>query len=70
MKTRTMLKLVFLIGTAFALPLQAAPKNDGRPDGGLLNYSEYGRTSTLDPVTSTIIPLLRLQVWPETRLSP
>jgi peptide/nickel transport system substrate-binding protein len=60
MKTRTILKLVFLIGVAYSLPLQAAPKNDGRPDGGLLNYSEYGRTATLDPVTSNETISLRI----------
>jgi peptide/nickel transport system substrate-binding protein len=38
----------------------AAPKNDGRPDGGQLNYSEYGRTSTLDPVTSNETISLRI----------
>ena len=37
---------------ALSLPANAAPKADGRPDGGTLNYSEYGRPATLDPITS------------------
>jgi len=36
------------------------PKSDGRPDGGVLNYSEYGRTSTLDPITSNETISLRI----------
>src|SRR5439155_1014026 len=39
---------------------QAAPKSDGRPDGGVLNYSEYGRTATLDPITSNETISLRI----------
>jgi peptide/nickel transport system substrate-binding protein len=38
----------------------AAPKNDGRPDGGVLSYGEYGRPATLDPVTSNEMISLRL----------
>src|SRR5262245_65857180 len=57
---KTILKLAFLTTAAFSLPLLAAPKNDGRPDGGLLNYSEYGRTSTLDPLTSNETISLRI----------
>ncbi len=29
--------------TALCIPAHSAPKADGRPDGGALNYSEYGR---------------------------
>src|SRR5437773_1052642 len=42
------------------LSAQAGPKSDGRPDGGVLNYSEYGRTSTLDPITSNETISLRI----------
>src|SRR5258705_12019381 len=38
--------------TALSTPAHAAPKADGRPDGGVLNYSDYGRPATLDPITS------------------
>src|SRR6266581_393819 len=38
----------------------AAAKADGRPDGGVLNYSEYGRTATLDPITSNETISLRI----------
>src|SRR3979490_134044 len=45
---------------ALCMPAHAAPKNDGRPDGGVLNYSEYGRTATLDPITSNETISLRI----------
>ncbi len=35
-------------------------KNDGRPDGGSLNYGEYGRPATLDPITSNDMISLRI----------
>src|SRR5882672_2393935 len=38
----------------------AAPKNDGRPDGGALAYCEYGRPATLDPITSNEMISLRI----------
>ncbi|PYN09703.1 MAG: hypothetical protein DME02_02520 [Candidatus Rokuibacteriota bacterium] len=38
----------------------AAPKNDGRPDGGALAYGEYGRPATLDPITSNEMISLRI----------
>src|SRR5881409_3551173 len=38
----------------------AGPKNDGRPDGGTLGYGEYGRPSTLDPITSNEMVSLRI----------
>jgi peptide/nickel transport system substrate-binding protein len=38
----------------------AGPKNDGRPDGGSLGYGEYGRPSTLDPITSNEMVSLRI----------
>src|SRR5439155_673586 len=43
-----------ILGILIGAPLvsHAGPKNDGRPDGGTLGYGEYGRPSTLDPITS------------------
>src|SRR5437588_2166303 len=46
--------------TALCIAAHAAPKADGRPDGGVLNYSEYGRTATLDPITSNETISLRI----------
>ncbi|HKB63584.1 MAG TPA: hypothetical protein VKD03_11995, partial [Burkholderiales bacterium] len=48
------------LGVALCIPAHAAPKADGRPDGGLLNYSEYGRPATLDPITSNETISLRI----------
>jgi peptide/nickel transport system substrate-binding protein len=39
---------------------KAKPKNDGNPDGGTLNYGEYGRASTMDPITSNDMISLRI----------
>src|SRR5258705_12755086 len=57
---RALAVAMLVLGAALAVSAQAAPKNDGRPDGGLLNYSEYGRTATLDPVTSNETISLRI----------
>ncbi len=38
----------------------AAPKKDGKPNGGVLSYGEYGRPATLDPITSNEMISLRL----------
>jgi peptide/nickel transport system substrate-binding protein len=48
------------LGLILAAPAHAAPKNDGRPDGGNLSYSEFGRTATLDPITSNEAISLRI----------
>jgi peptide/nickel transport system substrate-binding protein len=50
-----LMAVVVAAGTAIA-----APKKDGRPDGGSLNYGEYGRPATLDPVTSNEMISLRI----------
>jgi peptide/nickel transport system substrate-binding protein len=50
--------LGIVVGTSLMIP--AAPKNDGRPDGGTLGYGEYGRPSTLDPITSNEMIALRI----------
>ncbi len=41
-------------------PSEAAPKNNGKSDGGTLNYGEYGRPATLDPITSNDMISLRI----------
>src|SRR5438132_6546461 len=48
------------VAMASCFSAHAAPKGDGRPDGGALNYSEYGRPSTLDPITSNEMVSLRI----------
>jgi peptide/nickel transport system substrate-binding protein len=50
--------LAVVAGTPPVSP--AGPKNDGRPDGGTLGYGEYGRASTLDPITSNEMVSLRI----------
>ena len=50
--------LGILVGTSLVSP--AGPKSDGRPDGGTLGYGEYGRPSTLDPITSNEMISLRI----------
>ena len=47
---------VMTIGTA----AEAGRRKDGKPDGGILNYGEYGRPATLDPVTSNEMISLRI----------
>src|SRR5512134_1360869 len=51
-----------ILFAAVLLPLtaDAGRKNDKHPDGGSLNYGEYGRPATLDPVTSNEMVTLRL----------
>ncbi|MFQ5903198.1 MAG: ABC transporter substrate-binding protein [Candidatus Binatia bacterium] len=39
---------------------RAKRKNDGNPDGGTMNYGEYGRSTTLDPITSNDMISLRI----------
>src|SRR5206468_6257287 len=57
---RALAVAMLVLGAALAVSAQAAPKNDGRPDGGVLNYSEYGRTATVDPITSNETISLRI----------
>ena len=58
---KTILRMSIIgLGVGLALAAQGAPKNDGRPDGGVLSYSEFGRTSTLDPITSNESISLRI----------
>ena len=59
-RTLTILMLTAL-GIALVMsPAGAAPKKDGKPDGGNLNYGEYGRPATLDPITSNEMISLRI----------
>jgi peptide/nickel transport system substrate-binding protein len=59
---RLLIVLLVIAGTAFALPFssEAERKKDGKPDGGVLGYGEYGRPATLDPITSNEMISLRL----------
>ncbi len=61
-----MMKRLINVGIAVALiaalglPAEAASKKDGKPDGGKLVYGEYGRPSTLDPITGNDMVSLRI----------
>jgi peptide/nickel transport system substrate-binding protein len=57
---KKILKIVFLSAVGMSIAAHAGPKNDGRPDGGVLSYSEFGRTATLDPITSNETISLRI----------
>jgi ABC-type transport system substrate-binding protein len=61
MKRTLVILLLMLTAAATAFnPAEAGRKKDNRPDGGSLNYGEYGRPATLDPVTSNEMISLRL----------
>jgi len=59
---RRTLMMVMLIAAVMAVGTEsdAGRKKDGKPDGGTLNYGEYGRPATLDPVTSNEMISLRV----------
>ncbi len=60
---KRILVILFLIVVtvmAVSTATDAGQKKDNRPDGGSLNYGEYGRPATLDPVTSNEMISLRL----------
>src|SRR3990172_9958304 len=59
---RILLVLLLIIGVVFTVSrsTEAGRKKDGRADGGALNYGEYGRPATLDPITSNEMISLRL----------
>jgi ABC-type transport system substrate-binding protein len=50
------------LATALTVPAgsQAESKKDGRSDGGVLGYGEYGRPATLDPITSNEMISVRI----------
>ncbi len=54
------LLLIVAAVTAASTATEAGRKKDNRPDGGGLNYGEYGRPATLDPVTSNEMLSVRL----------
>jgi peptide/nickel transport system substrate-binding protein len=59
---RILVILLLMVATAMAAftAAEAGRKKDNRPDGGSLSYGEYGRTTTLDPITSNEMISLRL----------
>lgn len=57
---RILINTVLSAVMAAAVAALAAPKTDGRPDGGVLNYGEYGHPATLDPITSNETISLRI----------
>ena len=60
-KLSTVLLIIWLLVFVTMLPqTKAKGKNDGNPDGGALNYGEYGRPATLDPITSNDMISLRI----------
>ena len=52
--------LVLIMSLILIAPAIAKLKRDGRPNGGMLNYGEYGRPATLDPITSNDMIALRI----------
>src|SRR5512136_1376305 len=61
MKRKLVILLLLVVAaiTAFTAA-EAGRKKDNRPDGGGLNYGEYGRPATLDPITSNEMISVRL----------
>ncbi len=59
---RTSLVVLLSLATALTVPAgsQAESKKDGRLDGGVLGYGEYGRPATLDPITSNEMISVRI----------
>jgi peptide/nickel transport system substrate-binding protein len=61
MKRTLVILLLMAVAAVTAFhPAEAGRKKDNRPDGGSLNYGEYGRPATLDPITSNEMISLRL----------
>ena len=57
----SVLLIISLMVFVVMLPrVKAKGKADGNPDGGKLNYGEYGRAATLDPITSNDMISLRI----------
>ncbi len=55
-----MLLMIILAAATMYPSAQAVTRNDERPDGGVINYGEYGRPATLDPITSNDMVSLRI----------
>ena len=53
--------LIFFFTFIMMAPQAGAErKSDGKPDGGTLNYGEYGRPTTLDPISSNDMISMRI----------
>jgi peptide/nickel transport system substrate-binding protein len=59
---RILVVLLLIVATVMAVstPAEAGRKKDNKPDGGSLSYGEYGRSATLDPITSNEMISLRI----------
>jgi peptide/nickel transport system substrate-binding protein len=57
---RAFLTILLLAGVLMPLTAGALSNEDGSPNGGTLNYGEYGRPATLDPITSNDMIALRI----------
>jgi peptide/nickel transport system substrate-binding protein len=57
---RIVILVLMAVTMLSATAAPAAPKTEARPNGGALNYGEYGRPATLDPITSNEMISLRL----------
>ncbi len=55
-----LLLIFFFVFIMMAPQVGAEQKTDGKPDGGTLNYGEYGRPTTLDPITSNDMISMRI----------
>jgi peptide/nickel transport system substrate-binding protein len=55
-----LLMISFLVFGIMLPQVQADLKSDGNPDGGNLNYGEYGRPATMDPITSNDMISMRV----------
>ncbi|KPJ79116.1 MAG: hypothetical protein AMJ54_00160 [Deltaproteobacteria bacterium SG8_13] len=61
MKRLPIVVTIFLMMCCLAAsPALAGQRGDQFPDGGALNYGEYGRPATLDPITSNDMISLRI----------
>ena len=56
----TVVLLLVMTCCLAAFPAMAGQRGDQFPDGGALNYGEYGRPATLDPITSNDMISLRI----------
>ncbi len=54
------LTTMFLVLVLMLSQVGALSKDDGNPNGGALNYGEYGRPATLDPITSNDMIAMRI----------
>ena len=54
------LTILLLMLVAMLPQAGALSKDDGNPNGGALNYGEYGRPATLDPITSNDMIAMRI----------